>query len=330
MAGADAGGAELFFERLTEALHRAGDTILPVIRRNENRAARLRRAGLDPAQLPFRGLLDPVTKPLLARLLRRFEPRIAIAWMNRAAAATPTGAWLKVGRLGGYYDLRYYRGCDHLVGNTAGITAWIRSQGWPAARVHHLPNFAPDLLGASPAAMPGKPTILALGRLHRNKAFDILIHAAATLPDTHVLIAGEGPERSALERLARDLGISDRIHLPGWRDDQAALLAGCDLLVCPSRHEPLGNVVIEAFAAARPVIASAVAGPSELIDPGRTGLLVPPDDPAALASAIRTVLHDPSLAATLASAGRAEFLARHAEAPVVQRWRDALAAMAPV
>ena len=323
MAGAKTGGAELFFERLTAALARAGDTVLPVIRRNETRAARLRDAGLDPIQLRF-GML---TRPRIGRLLRRFQPHIAVAWMSRAAAATPTGPWLKVGRLGGYYDLRHYRGCDHLVGNTAGIVDWIRGQGWPASRVHHLPNFAPDLLGAAPAAMPGKPTVLALGRLHPNKAFDVLIRAAVSLPGVHILIAGEGPERPSLERLARDLGVAARVHLPGWSDDQAALLAGCDLLVCPSRHEPFGNVVIEAFAAARPVVATAVAGPLELVDPGRTGLLVPSDDPAALADAIRSVLRDPALAGALAAAGRAEFLARHAEAPVVQRWRDALAAM---
>ncbi len=329
MAGAHAGGAELFYERLTSALHRAGETVLPVIRRNASRAARLRGCGLEPVQLRFGGLLDPLTRPRLGRLLRRFEPRLVVAWMNRAAAATPRGPWVKVGRLGGYYDLRYYRGCDHLIGNTAGIVAWIRDQGWPADRVHQLANFAPDLLGAAPAAMPGTPTVLALGRLHRNKAFDVLIRAAATLPDIHVMIAGDGPERPALERLARDLGVAGRVHLPGWRDDQAALLAGCDLLVCPSRHEPLGNVVIEAFSAARPVVAAAAAGPRELIDQGRTGLLVPLDDPAALAAAIATVLRDHALANSLAAAGRTEFLARHAEASVVQRWREALAAMAP-
>ncbi len=329
MAGAHAGGAELFYERLTSALHRAGETVLPVIRRNASRAARLRGCGLEPVQLRFGGLLDPLTRPHLGRLLRRFEPRLVVAWMNRAAAATPRGPWVKVGRLGGYYDLRYYRGCDHLIGNTAGIVAWIRDQGWPADRVHQLANFAPDLLGAAPAAMPGTPTVLALGRLHRNKAFDVLIRAAATLPDIHVMIAGEGPERPALERLARDLGVAGRVHLTGWRDDQAALLAGCDLLVCPSRHEPLGNVVIEAFSAARPIVAAAAAGPRELIDQGRTGLLVPLDDPAALAAAIATVLRDHALANSLAAAGRTEFLARHAEASVVQRWREALAAMAP-
>ncbi len=332
MAGAPSGGAEQFFERLAAALHHAGDTVLPVIRRDAHRADRLRTEGLAPAQLRFGGPLDLTTRPRLARLLRAFSPAVAVAWMNRAARAMPDGPWVKVGRLGGYYDLKYYRDCDHLVGNTRGIVAWIREQGWPAARVHHLPNFAPDLLGAHPADLPPNlppgPRVLALGRLHPNKAFDILIRAIPSLPGVQFVIAGEGPERAALERLAHDLGVADRLHLLGWRRDQAALLAACDLLVCPSRIEPLGNVIIEAFSACRPVVAAAVAGPLELIDPGRTGLLVPPEDPVRLAAAIRTVLDDPALAASLAANARQIWQTEHAEAPVVATWRHALAAMA--
>ena len=327
MAGARSGGAELFFERLAAALHRAGETVLPVIRRDADRAGRLRDAGLDPAQLRFGGRLDLLTRPRLRSLLRAYKPSVVVAWMNRAARATPEDGWVKVGRLGGYYDLRYYRGCDHLVGNTRGIVAWIAEQGWPRERVHHLPNFSPDLAGAAPAPMPPGKVVLALGRLHRNKGFDILIRALEKLPDVHAVIAGEGPERGTLERLARDLGVERRLHMPGWRNDQAALLAGCDVLVCPSRHEPLGNVIIEAFSAARPVVAAAVAGPVELIDPGRTGLLTPPEDPARLAAAISAVLDDRHLAASLAACGRAAWQAEHAEMPVVQRWRDALSSM---
>ena len=328
MAGAPAGGAELFFERLTAALHRAGETVLPVMRRDPGRAARLEEAGLHPQQLRFGGPLDLTTRPRLARLLRCFQPRVVVAWMNRAARLTPRGDWVKVGRLGGYYDLRYYRGCDHLVGNTRGIVAWVREQGWPADRVHHLPNFAPDLRGAAPVSRGPGRMILGLGRLHRNKGFDILIRALAMLPGVQAVIAGEGPERRALERLAAECGVANRLKLPGWSHNQAGLLAACDVLVCPSRIEPLGNVIIEGFSAARPVVAAAVAGPVELIDPGRTGLLVAAEDPARLAAAIRGVLEDSVLAARLATAGRARFEAEHAEAPVVRRWRDTLRAMA--
>ena len=330
MAGAPAGGAELFFERLTVAQQASGETVLPLIRRDPARAARLSAAGLPPIQLGFGGALDLLTRPRLRAALRRFAPRVAVAWMNRAARMAPRGPWVLAGRLGGYYDLRYYRRCDHLIGNTRGITDWIIAQGWPAARVHHLPNFSPDLRGAAPAVLPtppGAPVVLALGRLHRNKAFDILIRALPLLPGVHAVIAGDGPERPALQALASQEGVADRLHLLGWRTDQAALLAACTVLACPSRHEPLGNVVLEAFSAARPVVAADAAGPTELIANGTTGLLVPHDDPTRLAQAIDTILQDPALAARLAAAGRACYEAAHQPTPVLQRWHAALAQM---
>ena len=330
MAGAPVGGAELFFERLTAALHRAGDAVLPVIRRDPARAARLAGAGLAPVQLRFGGALDLLTRPRLRVLLRAFAPTVVVAWMGRAARMTPRGDWVLAGRLGGYYDLRRFRACDHLIGNTRGIVEWIAGQGWPAARVHHLPNFAPDLHGAAPVPLPtppGAPVVLAPGRLHRNKAFDVLARALPLLPGVHAVIAGEGPERPALSALALDLGVADRLLLPGWTHDTAGLLAACDALCCPSRHEPLGNVVIEAFSAGRPVVAADADGPRELVAPGRDGLLVPREDPRSLADALGAVLGDGTLAARLALAGRARFEAEHAEAPVVARWRAGLAAM---
>ena len=90
--------------------------------------------------------------------------------------------------------------------------------------------------------------MLALGRLHHNKAFDVAIRALVDLPGAVLWIAGKGPERNALQMLANQLGVSKRIRWLGWRDDVAALFASADVLVCPSRIEPLGNVIIEAWA----------------------------------------------------------------------------------
>lgn len=331
MAGAPAGGAELFFERLSAALARAGDIVLPIIRRDAARAGRLAAAGMEPVQLGFGGLLDAVTRPRLVRALRRFAPRVAVAWMSRAAHFASGGDWVLAGRLGGFYDLRRFRACDHLIGNTRGIVAWITGQGWPAGRAHYLPNFVPDMADAQAASRAvlgvpdGVPLALALGRLHRNKGFDVLIRALAQLPGIHALIAGEGPERPALAALAEAEGVTARLHMPGWREDTAALLAAADILVCPSRHEPLGNVVIEAWSARVPVLAAAAQGPAELITHGRDGLLVPPEDPAALADMLRTALNDHAGARELTAAGRARFERDFAEGPVLTRWRDFLA-----
>lgn len=337
LGSAALGGAEAFYERLVPALAAAGEEVLAVTRRDAGRRARLQAAGVTPVELPFGNVFDLRTRPLLAGVLDRFGPEVVVAWQNRASLyagrARRRGAgWTLVGRLGGYYDLKYYRRCDHLVGNTRDLRGWLVRQGWPEDRAHFVPNFARDLAGTPPARLPapeGAVRLLALGRLHPNKAFDVLLRALPALPGVHLSLAGEGPERGALERLARQLGIADRVAFLGWREDIGALLAGCDLFVCPSRHEPLGNVVLEAWSAGRPVIAAAAQGPTEMIRAGETGLLVPVDAPAALAEAIGGLVADPARAAMLAAAGRAEFERAHAEGPVLARWREFLHAVAP-
>lgn len=331
MAGAPAGGAELFYERLSIALAQDGVAVLPLIRRDARRAERLRAGGLAPVELRFGGRLDLLTRPAIGRALRRFSPRVAVAWMNRAGRMTPPGDYVLAGRLGGFYDLANYRACDHLIGNTRGIVDWIVGQGWAPSRVHHLPNFAAELAGALPVrpvqVPPGARLVLALGRLHANKAFDVLIRAMPHVDGAHLVIAGEGPERAALQALARAEGVADRVHMPGWADDTAGLIAGCDVLVCPSRHEPLGNVVIEGFSGARPVVAARARGPVEQIRDGIDGMLVPLEDARALAAAIMAVLDDAALAARLAASGRARYETDFASAPVLSRWRHALTSL---
>jgi glycosyltransferase involved in cell wall biosynthesis len=330
MAGAALGGAELFFERLCLALHDAGEEVLPVIRRNPARAARLAAGGLRPVELPFGNRLDFVTRPRLRAVLTGFAPRVTVSWMNRASGLTPRGPWTRVGRLGGYYDLRHYRACDHLVGNTRGIVGWLRTQGWPEGRTHYLPNFVTDFAATAPATgLPAaRPLLLGLGRLHSDKGFDLAIRALARLPDAHLAIAGEGPERSALMALAAREGVAARVHFLGWRDDPGALLKAADLFVCSSRIEPLGNMVIEAWSAGCPLVALDADGPRELVRHDCDGKLAPREDVAALAAAVAALLADRAQAEALAAAGRARFEAEFAAAPVLAAWRRFLAAVA--
>ena len=327
MAGAANGAAELFFERLCAGLAAAGEEVLPVIRRNPPRAARLRASGLAPVELGFGGAFDLLTRPRLRTALRRFGPRVVVSWMNRASGLTPRGDWVLAGRLGGYYDLRHYRHCDHLIGNTRGIVAWLRENGWPAARTHYLPNFVEDFGATSPATNlpPGRPLLLGLGRLHTDKGFDTAIRALARLPEARLAIAGDGPEETALRRLATHTGVAARVHFLGWREDAGALLRAADLFVCASRIEPLGNMVIEAWSAGCPLVAVAAAGPRELVRDGDDGRVVPLEDPAALAAAIGGMLADRAAAAAMARAGRRRFETEFSRAPVLAAWRRFLA-----
>jgi len=256
-----------------------------------------------------------------------------LTWMNRASALCPRGRFVLAARLGGYYDLRYYRKADHLIGNTVDIVEYLRRSGWPAERTHYLPNFvdtapAPPIPRASLATPEDAPVLLALGRLHTDKAFDILLPALARLEGVHCWLAGDGPERGALEAQAKRLGLGDRLHLLGWREDVPALFAAANLFVCPSRIEPLGNVVIEAWARGVPVVAAASAGPKGLITDGADGLLVPLEDAAALAAAIRRALDEPALAQHLIAGGTATHEASFTRGRVVERYMDFFARVA--
>jgi glycosyltransferase involved in cell wall biosynthesis len=335
MAGAAQGGAEAFFERLVAAFARAELDQRVAIRRDAARAARLRAAGIEPVELAFGGPLDIATPWRLRALFRDFDPDAVLAFMSRAAAKLPARKGprpVRIGRLGGYYDLKYYRHCDRLVGNTRDIVDWIVRQGWPADRVDYLPNFV-DATRAAPAARAALDTpddaklFLALGRLHPNKGFDVLLEALAGLPGAFLWIAGAGPLETELKGLAERLGLTPRVRFLGWRRDMPALVAACDVLVCPSRHEPLGNVVIEGWAHGRPVVAAASAGPAALIRDGETGLLVPVDDAAALSAAMRRAAGEAGLAARLASAGEAAYQAEFTERAVVRRYLDYFAAV---
>lgn len=332
MAGAEFGGAEAFFERLVIALHKAGLDQRVLIRANERRATLLRDAGVSIVELPFGGRFDWGTPMHIRRQLRDFRPHVALTWMNRATDKMPSRRprdldYVFAARLGGYYNLKYYRACDHLIGNTEDICDYLKKEGWPEDRTHYLPNF----VASDQAAPVTKKSLnlpqrgrflLTLGRLHENKAFDTLIRALVDVDDVYLAIAGEGPERERLEALATELGVRPRIRMLGWRSDVPALLAACDAFVCPSRHEPLGNVVIEAWAQSKPVVAAASQGPSQLITDGRDGLLTPVDDAPAMAQAINRVLGDDAFAGDLARAGRQRYEADFTEAQVVKRYLD--------
>ncbi len=137
------------------------------------------------------------------------------------------------------------------------------------------------------------------------------------MPEAYLLLAGVGPEREALEKLAVHAGVKPRVRFLGWREDIADLMATADLFVHPARHEPLGNVILEAWAHRRPVVATASDGPRLLIEDGKTGLLTPVDDAPALAAAVRGALADRAAAKRLAEAGHARYQTDFTNAAVV-------------
>ena len=326
MAGAVHGGAELFFERLAGAFAASGITQKVAVNPHGGRQRRLEENGVPTAAYSYSPLVTPLTKWRLARDIRQTNSNIILSWMNRATAMTPSLGIPHVARLGGFYNLKYYQDCDWLVANTLDIADYLIAKGWPANRVHYQINFVPDGLHgpvfANPAAHNNAdgPVIVALGRLHENKAFDCLIRAFARLDSGCLWLAGDGPEADALRMLAGDLGVAGRVHFLGWQSDPQSLIRAADIFVCPSRHEPFGNVIAEAMACGKPIVATATNGARQIIKDGVNGLLVPIDDDDALAGAIKTMQQQPQLAQTLAEAGRQSWQDHLSPPKITSEW----------
>jgi glycosyltransferase involved in cell wall biosynthesis len=156
------------------------------------------------------------------------------------------------------------------------------------------------------------------------KGIDVFVRAAAAVsvphPDATFHVAGEGPLRPELERLAHGLGLGGRLALPGSVADVPGFLAGLDVAVLPSLSEGMSNALLEYMAAGRAVVATAVGGNIRLTEDGVSGLLVPPGDPARLAAAVGRLLSDPALADRLGAAARRRVEERYSRAAMVRRF----------
>jgi glycosyltransferase involved in cell wall biosynthesis len=322
------GGAETYFLSLAEALNADGLSQAVALHANVGREAALRALGIPATVMPFDAPFDFVTGPRIRKLAEALPARILLQWMNRAGRVVPRqGPWTRIGRLGGYYDLKYYKGADFLVGNTQDIDDYIVRKGWPADRVAYIPNFAtpgPEAAQSRAALETPEhaPLLLGMGRLHKVKAHDVSLKALVLYPEAYLWIAGAGSLEHELKALAQRLGVSDRVRFLGWRSDASALYRTADVCLFPSRYEPLGNTVIQAWAHGCPIVAAASQGPGVLITDDVDGLLTPLDDATALAAAARRVVEDQALAPRLVEAGLARISTEFSQAAVVARWRE--------
>jgi len=327
LAGAPVGGAETFFVTLSGALAQDGHAVCSVLKPNKLRQTALEEEGIGYATAPFASSFDWTTPRVLRKTAETFRPEIVLAFAGRAAKAVPKGAYKVVGRLGGYYNLDNFHNCDHLVCNSPDVLRHVVTQGWPESGATLIPNFA-----SVPAAPPVKrsefgtpdsaPLALALGRLHPNKGLDVLIRSAARIPQLHVWIAGEGDERRKLETLADRLDIADRVRFLGWRSDRGALYRAADICVYPSREEPFGNIVVEAWSSGIPLVTTYTPGPSWLARDHQDALLVPVDDVTAFARAIEELLESPALREKLVIAGKRRISAEFSRPAVIGRYAE--------
>jgi glycosyltransferase involved in cell wall biosynthesis len=207
-----------------------------------------------------------------------------------------------------------YRSATKVVANSPAARAILESEGLAPVSIAVIPNGVD--LTAFPARRPADRVrrFITVANLRSEKNHETLLGAAAPLlrayPDLEFQIVGDGPRRRELEQLARDRGVS-RVTFLGHREDVASLLAAADAFVLPSRSEAFPNGAIEAMAAGLPVVASAIGGLLDLIQDGRTGLLVPVGDPEALGAAMRSLIESPDRAVAIGRAARADVQQRY-------------------
>jgi glycosyltransferase involved in cell wall biosynthesis len=253
-----------------------------------------------------------------AALLRR--PRVVAVYHLAVSPTNERQRWMK--RLTS-------RAIDRHVGVGEQMSHEVEAVvGLPRGTLVTIHNGIPDRVAEPlPRRRPGW-LIGAIGRLEWQKGFDVLIKALPIVDGASLVVVGEGSERAALERLAHDVGVSDRILWEGWSDTPQAHLRSIDVLAVPSRFEGSPLVILEALLAGTPVVAADVGSVSEAVHDGETGLLVPPEDAVALADALRRLLTDDALRARFLKQGpgivRERFLAAHMTAAFQSLYREIL------
>ena len=292
----------------------------------------LARRGIASRRVRLWGDLNPVGFASLVRLLREIRPDVLVLtkqreyWMGGLAARF-SGRPLVVLRLGLSRPLRddfkrrsaFGRRADLVVVNSNDVRETVTRSEWlDADKVRVLLNGVetspPDAEAGGRAleelGVPeGAPLLVSVGRLTRQKGFDILIDAFALVveeePGARLVILGEGGLRAALERAARESGVDGAVVFAGHRHDVRDIVAAADVYVLSSRNEGMANTLLEAMSVGAPIVATDVSGTTEAVRDGVDALVVPPGDPGALAEAALNLLRDRELAARLGSSAAA-------------------------
>lgn len=302
------GGTERFFVTLATAFSDAGIQQEFAIRPQRPWRHEVENIGtLHEGQFLRRtpkGLLDLWR---LHRQIKTFNPDAVIAWRAPAARLVPRDVnAAKIVRLGDYpRHIRHFSGLDAVVCNNPSIMAHIQKLGW-SGDAPIISNFSrpvsPYKIEREDLLTPDSAFVVCgAGRFTKVKGFDLLISAVAKLDGVYLWLVGDGPEAEALRWQAEDLGISERVKFAGWREDPTEVIASADAFVLPSRDEPLGNALIEAWRVGIPTVATKTDGPNWYAKDHRDTLLVPINDPTSIANALQVLKESLNLRSQLVS-----------------------------
>jgi glycosyltransferase involved in cell wall biosynthesis len=310
-------------------------------------ATRLESAGVSVERVRLAAAASPRGFTRLLRIIRSRRPEILHTHLVHAdfhglvtgrLARVPVLVSTKHG-FNPFRDGRAFAAADRAVGRladvhiaiSAGLARYLAEREGFAVEDFEIVHYGIEA-GAPPPPPPGSPRLAVVGRLIPIKGHDTLLRALADAgagaPGLTLEVAGAGELDSELRRTVARLGLDDAVSFLGHVSEIGAVLERAEIVVVPSLGEGFGMVALEAMERGRAVIASGVGGLPEIVDGGRTGLLVPPSDVAALAAAIRALATDAAGAAAFGAAGReralTEFSQERCTDRTVELYRAAL------
>lgn len=329
-----AGGAEAHFLRFCIELNKYDDMdVVAIVRKDSWLEEQLKKEDIKVYALGFRSSFDLMTSLKILKISLKEKSDIIQCWMNRAATLTPKRArGFKIGRLGGYYSLKNYKSMDWLVGATDDICNHITQNGWRSDKLSCIPNFVnlpksedkqissnlKDELGLN-----GKVILYTPARLHDVKGLDTGIEALKLLPDHFCyLIVGSGPEEYNLKKLADNLGVQDRVIFAGWQNDITPFCYISDIFLVPSRHEPFGSVLLEAWSHKKPLVTSDSQGALAITQDQISSLIFRKNDSTSLAEIILRVNSDTALRRHLITNGHVIFLENYTAKSVLDKYKS--------
>lgn len=306
------GGAETFSIDAILALKEQGVKQFVFCRKHAHLFERLHQGGIPYELMNFVGWKKWSNHRFIRRKIKTYAPDVVHCWQPRAAIFMPAGSDVPaLGWFGNYSKLKHYTTCDYYMGVSHDIVEYIGRESGHPDRVflgHTFGTLAqdPPISSEEFGISENKTVVLMLARMDRVKGVDTLLRACVNL-DVFLLLAGDGPELENYKSLARDLGMESRVCFAGWRRNRSALLDIADVLAVPSRKEPFGTVMPEAWSKGVPVVATRADGPRQYIQHGVNGLLSEIDDIDGLTKNLQAVLEDDALRKRIISEGKCTY-----------------------
>ena len=271
------GGAERYFLDLVRYLVRAGHDVQAICHKYSVCGRAIEdEMGVELQLVNVHGPWDIISARKIGRLISKFTPDVVHAHLSRGAlfgglVTGDKGPPLVV-NLHNYVKLKRYRHVDLFIPTTRHQEDFLRQNGIDEQKMVFVPNFSP-MAPVDDVRYPSRGPVrfLSYGRMVEKKGFPDLLKAFAQICshglDAQLVLGGDGPERARIEALSRELGVANRIELPGWIDAVDRFLARADVFVLPSRLEPFGIVVLEAMSMGVPIVTTRTEGPAEVLGP---------------------------------------------------------------